>query len=218
MSHSFRAFGQAVPNKGNEVFQFQGYGPAVVIAQQWDDVDYLLSFLKRDATLGRFVTPVISRVGVTAQETVRTGASGHVGNAALLTFTCVVGAAGDLGNTFACPLVPGSLSVYSMAAVPVAPTLYDYNADGILYSAAGVACGTVNYEYGYMSLSYPALLPPGVGNINVAFHSTTWRTTYGNTLLTLDGQLRDEPVKVVALSKGSIGKSCRVAVEANVAW
>lgn len=219
MSHSYRAFAQCVPNNGKEILKFQGFGPAVVSVQMWDDVDMVLSFLKRDATLGRFITTVISRVGVTAQETARAGASGFVGNAATLTFAHVVGAAGDLGNTYARPLVPGSLHVYSAAAVPVAPDLYDFNGDGILYSAGMVACGTINYEYGYLDLSYPTGYPPGAGAINVAFYSTTWNTAYGNYLLTLDGQMRDEEILIRGLTKGSGGaKACRVAVEAYVAW
>lgn len=210
MSRSFYEFGQCKPGAGNLIVQASGYGPVVAICQQFDQVDFCLSFIKKDSD-GNFTTPLATSIAGTAQETATANEdTTYDGDGSTLTFS-----GASLANVAAArPAIPGSIHVLTDGVN--APALKDLYKNGILYSVDSdlEASGTINYQTGAIALSYgTGKAPKNLYDILVNYSISRWRTVFGSHIYSFGGPVRDDIIEVIGMSKASGLLSCRLGVE-----
>jgi hypothetical protein len=121
---------------------------------------------------------------------------------------------GDLPNS---PIVPGTL-VIAAAGGGVA-NAQDIYGDGNLYLIDDLTlCGTIDYEDGYLNLTYPTGHAPAAGNLTYSFQGGTWLTAYGNRVIEVSTPLRDDLVRIRGLAKKTGLAAARVALDINFGW
>lgn len=189
--------GAAELNSAQLIGRVESKGPAVITVKNQSDTSNVVVSFQRE-TAGTLVN--------SDKETdVASEASGYTGDGSTLTFT------GQALNNV--PIIPGSVTLTPATSGPV---LTDDYGDGILYTAAGVEAGSINYFTGALELSYPTGSAPD-GAISAAY-------TYQDAVLVHGGQRNfeissfdpDDALEVYAAADNAAG--ALVKVDAAATW